>query len=360
MKGIDISYHNGDVDFDAVKNSGVDFVIIRAGFGREVSQEDKKFEEYYQGAKNAGLDVGAYWYSYATDPDDAQTEAEAFLQVIDGKQFSYPVYFDIEDPTQANFGMETITQMCERFCSAMENQNYYVGIYANTDWWQNRIDQDRTDSYTRWLADYRANPNTSIPRDMHQYTSSGSVDGISGRVDLNDCTRDFPSEIISSGKNGYPGNDDPPIPPDDPPSVVVESTVDNLRIRNTPNVYGAVIGSIDSGDPVAVINDLGGGSWIQIQTGSTVGFIARQYTTGANGSDIANDAHVVGQVTANRVNLRNLPSTNSEVLTVMNDGDLFDVADDRSGDAWIYVRFEGINGYVARQYTNGANGNNVQ
>lgn len=90
------------------------------------------------------------------------------------------------------------------------------------------------------------------------------------------------------------------------------------------------------------------------------GYVARQYTTGANGTDVANDPHIVGMVTGNRVALRQYPDKNSKKLATLNNGNLFDVADDRGGDKWVYIRFAGINGYIARQYTNLANGNNVE
>lgn len=352
MKGIDVSKHNGSIDFNAVKASGVEFVIIRAGYGMYDNQKDPKFEENYAGAKAAGLHVGAYWYSYAKSSREAEVEADVCLRVIGGKQFDFPIYFDIEDPSQSGLGIENITNMVISFCDKVEKNGYFVGVYANTDWFTNRIDRARTDRFTKWLADYRSNYNTTLPRDIHQYTSSGAVPGISGRVDLNNCTRDFPSEILAAGLNGYSSGTALS-------EVVIEATVRELNVRNTPNVYGAVIGTITKGQGMKVLDDMGGGSWVRVDAFGG-GFVARQYTTGANGTDIANDSHVVGMITADGVSLRNLPDKNSPKLATMNRGDLFDVADDRGGDKWIYIRWNHKNGYVARQYTNGANGNNVE
>lgn len=97
MKGIDVSVHNGDIDWGKVKTDGIGFAIIRAGYGRLASQKDKRFEQNYSGAKAAGIPVGAYWYSYAMNENEARQEADVFLSVIKGKQFEMPVYFDLEE-----------------------------------------------------------------------------------------------------------------------------------------------------------------------------------------------------------------------------------------------------------------------
>lgn len=342
QRGIDVSYYNGAIDWNAVKGDGIEFAIIRAGYGMYDNQKDVRFEENYSGATAAGLPVGVYWYSYAKTPTEAEREADVCLRILSSKRLSIPVYFDIEDRSQINLGRDAITELCIRFCDKIKQSGYSAGIYSNTDWFLNRIDLSRTASYSKWLADYRTNYNTTLPRDIHQYTNRGRVAGINGEVDLNNSFINFSIEEP-------PQND----------QVVVEVTVDSLNVRNCPNIYGAAIGRLRMGDPAQVINDLGGSSWIQIAWNTTA-YIARQYTTGANGSDVANDPHVVGTVTANNVALRNLPDKNSTKLATLNNGDLFDVADDRGGDRWIYIRFRGMNGYIARQYTNGANGNNVE
>ena len=346
MYGIDVSHHNGAINWAAVKTSGVEFAILRAGYGMYDSQKDARFETNYNGAKAAGVPVGAYWYSYAKNTEEAKREAETCLKAIAGKQFDFPIYFDIEDNSQAALGKGTITDLCIAFCERIEQAGYFAGIYASTDWFLNRIDKNRTDRFTKWLADYRTNYNTTLPRDIHQYSSSGTVPGISGRVDLNRCTRNFPGEINGQSAPASGG-------------VVIEPIVASLHVRNTPNVYGAVIGTVAAGQGLKVLDDMNGGSWVRVDYGNG-GYVARQYTTGANGTDIANDPHVVGQVTANGVALRNLPDKNSTKLATLNCGDLFDVADDRGGDAWMYIRWNNQNGYVARQYTNGANGKRVE
>ena len=97
IKGIDVSVHNGSINWNQVKAEGVQFVILRAGYGKLASQKDQRFEEYYAGAKSAGIPVGSYWYSYATGVEEAKIEAEVCISVLKGKQFEYPIYFDLEE-----------------------------------------------------------------------------------------------------------------------------------------------------------------------------------------------------------------------------------------------------------------------
>lgn len=208
--GIDVSKYQGAIDWSKVE---IDFAILRAGFGRYISQKDPQFERNYAGAKAAGIPVGAYWYSYAKSELEARKEAEACIWVLRDKQFEYPIYIDIEDSTQGNLGKAVLTAICEAFCDTLEKAGYFAGVYASTYWFTNKLDHARLASkYTIWLADYRAVYNKTLKRDMHQYTSSGHMEGISGRVDFNTCTRDFPGIIKKAGLNGYSKTAVPGIP----------------------------------------------------------------------------------------------------------------------------------------------------
>lgn len=203
-KGIDVSKYQGTIDWKKVKASGIKFAILRAGYGSLTSQIDSTFEKNYQGAKAAGLNVGAYWYSYATNEAEAKAEAKTFLEAVKGKQFEMPLYYDVEDACHLAVGKAKLTKMCEAWAETMEDAGYFVGIYSFTNFFQNYLDHAKlAKKYTIWLADYRTAYNRTLTRDMHQYTSSGSVSGISGRVDMNKCTRDFPSVIKSTKLNGF-------------------------------------------------------------------------------------------------------------------------------------------------------------
>ena len=199
--GIDVSKHQGTSNWDAVAaDPSVQFAILRAGYGRYESQKDPTFERNYAECKRLGIPVGAYWYSYATTPADAATEGRLFAQVLAGKQFEYPVYFDQED---GSIPAAQRTACALAFFGAM-GAAWYKGYYSYTAWMPSvDLAAIRQHCDTVWLADYRANPDQTIQRDMHQYTSSGTVTGIGGRVDCNRAYVDFPALIKGAGKNGF-------------------------------------------------------------------------------------------------------------------------------------------------------------
>lgn len=203
MRGIDVSVHNGTIDFKKIKAAGYDFVIIRAGYGRYDNQKDTKFEMNYKNAKAAGLHVGAYFYSYAKTSAEAQQEAKVFLNWIKGKTFDMPIYFDIEDPSQAELSRKKLTDICIAWCNAVEQAGYYVGIYANVDWFKNKLDQNRLAKYDKWLAHWADKP---IWGDefggLWQFSSTGMIDGHSCKFDLNESYRDYPKIIKEADLNG--------------------------------------------------------------------------------------------------------------------------------------------------------------
>lgn len=184
IKCIDVSVWQGNIDWTKVKASGIDYAIIRAGFGRETSQKDNKFEQNYTNAKKAGVKLGAYWYSYADSVTDAEKEAKACLSVLKGKTFELPVYYDLEDNSQVGFGKTTLTNIAKKFCDTLKASGYSVGVYANANWFKNYLDYSGLKKlYSIWLAQY--NSTAQYECDIWQYSSSGSVKGISGNVDMN-------------------------------------------------------------------------------------------------------------------------------------------------------------------------------
>ena len=199
--GIDVSKHQGTINWDAVAaDPSVQFAILRAGYGRYESQKDPTFERNYAECKRLGIPVGAYWYSYAVNPADAATEGRLFAKVLAGKQCEYPVYFDQED---GSIPAAQRTACALAFFDAM-GEAWYKGYYSYTAWMPSvDLAAIRKHCDTVWLADYRANPDQTIQRDMHQYTSSGTVAGIGGRVDCNRAYVDFPGLIRAAGKNGF-------------------------------------------------------------------------------------------------------------------------------------------------------------
>lgn len=213
IKGIDVSKHNGSIDFNKVKAEGYDFVIIRAGYGKSITQKDKLFEEHYAGARAAGLDIGVYWYSYAIKPEEAKLEALACLDVIKGKRFEYPIYFDLEEAKQLATGKNNCTALVEAFCSEVQKKGYYVGLYCSRSHLQTHIKQEIYDKYAIWCAEYNSKCNFTSSYGMWQKSAYGQVDGINGNVDLDECYIDYPQIIKATGLNGYDAVSDPaPLP----------------------------------------------------------------------------------------------------------------------------------------------------
>ena len=191
--GIDVSKWNGNIDWVAVKNSGVSFVIIRCGYrGSSTGAliEDPKFRTNIKGATNAGIKVGVYFFTQAISDVEAVEEASMVADLCSGYSLSYPVYLDVEGSNGRGDTIDTGTRtaVCKAFCATMANAGYGTGVYANKTWLTSRINTASLTGYKIWLAQYAANPTYSATRyDMWQYTSKGAVTGITGKVDLNIC-----------------------------------------------------------------------------------------------------------------------------------------------------------------------------
>lgn len=186
---VDVSCWQSNVDYNKIKAAGITSVIIRAGFGREISQKDTMFETHYKNAKAAGLKIGAYWYSYANSVSDAKTEANACLACIKGKSFDLPIYYDLEDSSQSGFGKSTLTAMATTFCDTVKAAGYAVGVYASLYWFSNKLDYAALKSkYSIWLAQY--NSTYQLDCDIWQNSSTGRVSGYNGSIDTNFIIKD--------------------------------------------------------------------------------------------------------------------------------------------------------------------------
>ena len=188
--GIDVSKWNGTIDWNAVKNSGVSYVIIRVGY-RGSSQgaliEDPKFKTNIKGATAAGIKVGVYFFTQAVDEVEAVQEASMVLDRISGYKISYPVFLDVEGSGGRGDAIDSATRtaVCKAFCNTIKNAGYTPGIYANKTWLSSKMDAGALSGYKIWLAQYAKTPTYTGRYDLWQYRSNGKVSGISGNVDLN-------------------------------------------------------------------------------------------------------------------------------------------------------------------------------
>ena len=214
LKGIDVSYCQNEVDWDAAKASGlVDFAILRAGYGRETSQVDTQFERNYAACKRLGIPCGAYWFSYAMSADEAKREAQVFLQTIKGKSFEYPVYMDLELAKQFALGKAACSAIVDAFLSVLEQSGYYAGLYCSTYYLDNYLSDSIKSRYTVWCAQYASKCTYQNPYGIWQYNVAGneeydiigqkSIPGIVGECDMDYCYTDYPAIIKAAGLNGF-------------------------------------------------------------------------------------------------------------------------------------------------------------
>lgn len=190
--GIDVSKYNGAIDWDKVRNAGIQFAIIRAGYrGSSTGTlvEDPYFRQNMQGAIAAGLKVGVYFFTQAVNEVEAVEEASMVMNLCQDYKLTYPIFIDTEgaggDGRADNLSVQERTAVCKAFCETIESANYTSGVYASRNWLNNRLYMGDLDKYVTWLAEYREKPEYGGTYQFWQYTSSGYVDGIEGRVDLN-------------------------------------------------------------------------------------------------------------------------------------------------------------------------------
>jgi len=190
-KGIDISFAQGNVDFSKLKGA-VDFVIIRCGYGGNyTSQDDTYWTKNVAGCEKYGIPYGVYLYSYATTLEKAKSEAKHALRLLKGHKPAYPVFLDLEESRISALGNSTILPIAKAFCAEIEKAGYQYGTYANKNWFSNYLTDKWYDGKVKWLAQYNSSVTYKGDYDIWQYSDSGKVSGINGKVDMNFCYLSF-------------------------------------------------------------------------------------------------------------------------------------------------------------------------
>lgn len=194
LKLIDVSVHQGQIDWGKVKNH-IDGAIIRCGYGSDYAhQDDKRFIQDVEACIQHGIPFGVYLYSYANTINAAKSEAAHVLRLLEPykNDLSYPVYYDLEEAGTENGAVERALV----FGDIIESKGYWCGIYANQYWWRTYL-KNGLDRFTKWVAKYSDSKPSGISGtyDIWQYSSKGTVPGIEGNVDMNICYRDFPAAI---------------------------------------------------------------------------------------------------------------------------------------------------------------------
>ncbi len=204
-RGIDVSHHNGDINWQAVKDSGVEFAIIRTGYGWKNwdKQTDRQLRNNIAGAKAVGMPIGAYHYSYATNSDEANLEADFFIDRLRGTQWEYPVFIDFEDKCQRKLTNEQRTEIILTFLQRLREAGYYTGFYTCLNWQRYMLDISRLGDHQLWIAHWNDNCGCQVPYGIWQHGSEGRIPGINGRVDLDLCYVDYPAIIKAAHLNGF-------------------------------------------------------------------------------------------------------------------------------------------------------------
>lgn len=214
-KVIDVSKYQKTIDFNKVKASGVKGVIIRCayrGYGKAGTiVEDECFYKNVEACNKAGLPYGVYFFSQATNKIEAVEEAKVTLNMVKktGVNPAFPVYIDSEYGNSLHTGradklnVATRTEVVKAFCDFVEASGYYAGIYASTNWLNTKLNVTSLNMYDVWVAQYASKCTYNKPYGMWQYSSSGSVPGISGRCDMNNCYKNYPNIIQTANLNGF-------------------------------------------------------------------------------------------------------------------------------------------------------------
>lgn len=242
--GIDVSRYQGDINWSQVAAAGKQFAIVRIGSSNSNGvYVDPYFLKNVNGAKAAGLKVGAYYYTYAKTRAAVANELNTYLAALEGLQLEYPVFVDVEASSLQSVGAATLTGLVIYAMDILDQRGWYPGWYSYTNFIQNYLEPARLRAYPLWIADYRGYVGYNGTYDMWQYSCQGTVNGIDGAVDLNYSYRNFLPSIREAGKNGYSslGPDMQPVS-----GVILEVFNTNCEYFYTAN-FNDVVGYLPLG-----------------------------------------------------------------------------------------------------------------
>lgn len=295
MKGLDISSYQSNINFDAIKNNDIKFLILRAGFtgyGTGVSyNKDNSFESFYSNAKSRAIPVGAYWYSCANTYQKGVNEADyMYNNCLKGKQFEYPIYIDVEDSHWQKNNKAGVNQAIKGFCETLENKGYYVGIYASDiSGFKEMMNINELTNYDKWVARYGSKPQYVTSYGMWQSSSSGRISGYNGNLDVNESYKDYPSIIKGAGLNGYPKGSSEPTTVEPQPTKktneeiakeVIEGKWGNGEDRkNKLTQAGYNYNEVQSIVNKLVSNNTSNNQYYVVKSGDTLSGIASKYGT---------------------------------------------------------------------------------
>lgn len=352
---IDVSEHQGNINWEKVKNAGVVGAMIRTGYGiKDPNQIDKQFSNNLSGCQNVGMPYGFYHYSYAMDIAGAEQEADFCLELIAGSNPQYPVAFDMEENRQAALGKAVCTNMVLAFCNKIRAAGYIPMLYTNLNWATNYIDMARIDAagIDVWLAQYNTQCDYKGVYTMWQYTSEAVIDGITANTaDMNWCYKDYTNGAASTPT---PQPTPQPEPNYDTYTVMAGDTLSGIaeKFGTTYQELAAINGIEDpnvihvgqiiklKGDTASSLQSC---DTYTVQAGDTLSGIAEKFGTtyqelaAINGIENPN-AIYVGQVLIVSKN------TSSHTYYVQAGNSLWGIAQSQLGDGARYQEIKALNG----------------
>ena len=249
--GIDVSFYQGNIDWPQVEAAGKQFAMIRASYGSD--GVDPQFSNNMDHITKTSIARGAYHFCYALSEEEAEAEANHFLNTIEPYKFNYPVALDLEYEPILAVGQETLTNIALTFCDIVEKAGYYTMIYSNLNWLVNYLDMSILDRFDIWLAQWGPKPTFSGNFGMWQRSSTGTVSGINGDVDLDVSYRDYPTIIAQNGLNKWDGS----IPAPEPEPTPNESF--NYTVKSGDNLWDIAQRFLGSGtryNEIVALNNL--------------------------------------------------------------------------------------------------------
>ncbi len=375
-KGIDVSHHQGKIDWKKAKEAGVDYAIIRCGYGQnQTDQDDTRWKENVEACLVNNIPFGVYIYSYADTVTKAKSEADHVLRLIQEYKadIDYPVYYDLEEnKVREKVSKKGIGDIADAFCSKIKVAGFDVGVYSSEDWFENYLTDSRFDRWDRWVAQWGPKCTYTGSYSMWQCSSQGKVNGISGVVDLN-----ISYEKVKPDSKPEP-KPEPESKPESKPEPKPESkpekptpakkytkykTTTRVNYRSGAGTSYAVKGTLSTGKTIDVEDGYSkkanGYTWYRFKMNGKNYYLASKYvkkltSISGSGNSSSSSKKYIKYKTKTRVNYRSGAGTKSKVKGTLASGKTINVEKGYSkkanGHTWYRFKMNGKNYYIASKY----------
>lgn len=281
IKGLDVSRFQGEVDWEQVKAAGYQFAMLRAGYGDD--SVDGQFRRNASECNRLGLPIGAYWFCYAASPENAAQEADSCIRTVSGYRLDYPVCYDIEQASAdyvekqgVSFTPALAQNLVKSFCGRVESQGYFAMFYSNRSFYDTYLGAALAGRYAFWYARY-TDTFDGTDCGIWQYTSTGSVPGISGNVDLDLAYVDYPSVIRRAGLNHLDGT--APVPPSPAPQYITYVIQPGNTLSGIAQRFGTSVRTLAELNGISDPDKIYAGNTIRVPENGSSGGSAPVYYT---------------------------------------------------------------------------------